>query len=82
MNRLIYYFIAIGTYTKQLFGNNEHHYWVISEEEYNKCLNFKQQVIELEKENKTYNSLCKKLTKKIQEQKGLIDILTEDRENN
>lgn len=37
-------------------------------------------VIELEKENKTYKSLCEKLIKKIQEQKDLIDILTEDKD--
>lgn len=37
-------------------------------------------VIELEIENKTYKSLCKKLMRKIQEQKDLIDILSEDRE--
>jgi hypothetical protein len=32
-------------------------------------------VIELEIEIKTYKSLCKKLMRKIQEQKDLIDIL-------
>ena len=35
--------------------------------------------IELEIENKTYKSLCKKLMRKIQ--KDLIDILSEDRED-
>ena len=38
-------------------------------------------VIELEIEIKTYKSLCKKLMRKIQEQKDLIDILSEDRED-
>ena len=37
--------------------------------------------IEIEIENKTYKSLCKKLMRKIQEQKDLIDILSEDRED-
>lgn len=38
-------------------------------------------VIKLEIENKTYKSLCKKLMRIIQEQKDLIDILIEDRED-
>lgn len=37
--------------------------------------------IELEIENKTYKYLCKKLMRKIQEQKDLIDRLSEDRED-
>lgn len=81
MNRLIYYFITIRECTKQLFGDNVNNYWSISEESYNKYLDYEKKVIELEKENKTYKSLCKKLTRKIQEQNNLIDILTEDEED-
>ena len=81
MNRLMYYFITIWEYTKQLFGDNVNNYWSISEESYNKYLDYEQKIIELEKENKTYKSLCKKLIRKTQEQKDLIDILTEDKEN-
>lgn len=81
MNRLIYYFITIWECTKQLFGDNVNNYWSISEESYNKYLDYEKKVIELEKENKTYKSLCKKLTRKIQEQNNLIDILTEDEED-
>lgn len=82
MNRLIYYFVSIWSCTKQLFGDDVNNYWSISEESYNKYLDYTQKVIELEKENKTYKSLCKKLTRKIQEQKDLMEILTEDKENN
>lgn len=82
MIRLMYYFATIWVYTKQLFGDNVNKYWTISEENYNKYLDYEQKVIELKKENKTYNSLCKKFIKKIQEQKDLIDLLTEDKENN
>lgn len=81
MNRLVYYFTTIWECTKQLFGDKGENYWSISEESYNRYLGYEHKVIELEKENKTYKSLCKKLTKKIQEQKDLIDILTEDKEN-
>lgn len=82
MIRLMYYFATIWVYTKQLFGDNVNKYWTISEENYNKYLDYEQKVIELKKENKTYKSLCKKFIKKIQEQKDLIDLLTEDKENN
>lgn len=82
MIRLIYYFITIWECTKQLFGDDVNNYWVISEESYNKYLGYEQKIIELEKENKIYKSLCKKLIRKIQEQKDLIDILTEDKEDN
>ena len=80
MNRLVYYFIAIWGCTKQLFGDDVNNYWSISEESYNRYLDYEQKVIELQWENKIYKSLCKKLTRKIQEQKELIDILTEDKE--
>lgn len=82
MIRLIKYFITIWECTKHLFGDDVNNYWVISEESYNKYLGYEQKIIELEKENKIYKSLCKKLIRKIQEQKDLIDILTEDKENN
>ena len=82
MIRLIYYFITIWECTKQLFGDDVNNYWVISEESYNRYLGYEQKIIELEKENKIYKSLCKKLTRKTQDQMALIDILTEDKENN
>lgn len=82
MNRLICYFITIWDYTKQLFGDKRENYWSISEERYNRYLDYEQKVIELEKENKTYKSLCKKLIRKTQDQMALIDILSEDKENN
>lgn len=81
MNRLIYYFVTVWYYTKQLFGCSANNYWVISEESYNRYLDYEQKVIELEKENKTYKSLCKKLIRKTQDQMALIDILSEDKEN-
>lgn len=81
MIRLIYYFITIWECTKQLFGDDVNNYWSISEESYNRYLGYEQKVIELEKENKTYKSLCKKLIRKTQEQMALIDILTEDKDN-
>lgn len=81
MNRLICYFITIWYYTKQLFGDKCENYWSISEKDYDRFREQKQKVIELEIENKTYKSLCKKLMRKIQEQKDLIDILSEDRED-
>lgn len=82
MNRLMYYFITIWEYTKQLFGDKRENYWSISEKDYDRFIEQEQKVIELEKENKTYKSLYKKLIRKIQEQKDLIDILSEDKENN
>lgn len=82
MIRLIYYFITIWECTKQLFGDDVNNYWVVSEESYNEYSGYEQKVIELKKENKTYKSLCKKLIRKIQDQMALIDILTEDKENN
>lgn len=81
MNRLMYYFISIWIYTKQLFRASIDNYWYISEESYNRYLDYEKKFIELEIENKTYKSLCKKLMRKIQEQKDLIDILSEDRED-
>ena len=80
MNRLKYYFISIWSTTRQFFGHSVNNYWVISEESYNKYLDYEQEIVELEKEIKTYKSLCEKLIKKIQKQKDLIDILTEDKD--
>lgn len=81
MNRLKYYFISIWSTTRQLFGHSVNNYWVISEECYDKYLSYERKVVELEKENRAYVSLCNKLIRIVQEQKDLIDILSEDRED-
>lgn len=82
MNRLIYYFITIWECTKQLFIDDRNNYWVIGEKDYDRFIEQEQKIIEIEKENKTYKSLCKKLIRKTQDQMALIDILSEDKENN
>lgn len=81
MNRLILYFKTVWYYTKQLFGDKRENYWSISEKDYDRFIEQEQKIIEFEKENKTYKSLCKKLIRKTQDQMALIDILTEDKEN-
>lgn len=80
MNRLKYYFIFIWSTTRQFFGHSDDIFLTISEECYDRYLGYERKVIELEKEIKTYKSLCEKLIKKIQKQKDLIDILTEDKD--
>ena len=80
MNRLKYYFIFIWSTTRQFFSHSDDIFLTISGECYDRYLGYERKVKELEKEIKTYKSLCEKLIKKIQKQKDLIDILTEDKD--
>lgn len=80
MNKLKNYFVSIWFTTRQFFGHSDGIFLIISEECYDRYLGYERKIVELEKEIKTYKSLCEKLIKKVHKQKDLIDILSEDKD--